>query len=162
MSTVVTLLRPAPITHAGHGVVGVDGVEAAAWQLQRDSWLRFEVSHEQPASVGGSRPTFIPSPTFQKRRSGYVFKTDSMGTGYYLDTKAIKVGFVDKSCSTPNKSRRVCPFHSLSPRPKQTFQVSVFLSGGLTWDAGGVDGQNTERDQNSNLKRHTKSFCPRL
>lgn len=81
--------------HAGHEVVGVDGVEAAAWQLQRDSWLKFEVTHREPSSVGGNRPSFIPAPTFQKRRSGYVFKTDSMGTGYYIDAKAIKVIFTE-------------------------------------------------------------------
>lgn len=83
-------LRLAPI-HAGHEVVGVDGVEAAAWQLQRDSWLKFEVTHKVPSSVVGNRPSFIPAPTFLKRRSGYVFKTDSMGTGYYIDAKAVKV-----------------------------------------------------------------------
>lgn len=77
---------------AGNEVVGVDGVEAAAWQLQRDSWLKFEVSQRQPSVTGTkNRPTFIAAPTFEKRRSGYVFKTDAMGTGYYIDAKAIKV-----------------------------------------------------------------------
>lgn len=28
---------------------------------------------------------FIPSETFKGRKSGYVFKTDNKGTGYYLD-----------------------------------------------------------------------------
>lgn len=28
---------------------------------------------------------FIPSETFAGRKSGYVFKTDNKGTGYYLD-----------------------------------------------------------------------------
>lgn len=28
---------------------------------------------------------FIPSETFTGRKSGYVFKTDKEGTGYYLD-----------------------------------------------------------------------------
>eukprot|EP00752_Nemacystus_decipiens_P009891 g8824.t1 len=78
------------LAQRGHEVVGVDGVEAAAWQLQRDSWLKFEVTHREPSSVGDNRPMFIPAPTFQRRRSGYVFKTDSMGTGYYLDAKAVK------------------------------------------------------------------------
>lgn len=72
--------------------MGVDGVEAAAWQLQRDSWLKFEITQQEPSAAGSSnRPRFIASPTFEKRRSGYVFKTDTMGTGYYLDKKAIKV-----------------------------------------------------------------------
>ncbi|CAM9435400.1 unnamed protein product, partial [Scytosiphon promiscuus] len=76
----------------GHEVVGVDGVEAAAWQLQRDSWLNFETAQLEPSGAGdGKRPGFIAAPTFQKRRSGYVFKTDALGTGYYLDTKGIKV-----------------------------------------------------------------------
>lgn len=76
---------------AGNEVVGVDGVEAAAWQLQRDSWLKFEVSQQRPSTAGTNRPAFIAAPTFEKRRSGYVFKTDAMGTGYYIDAKAIKV-----------------------------------------------------------------------
>lgn len=87
---------PAPTPHAGHEVVGVDGVEAAAWQLQRDSWLKFETTQQEPSAAGtGNRPRFIAAPTFEKRRSGYAFKTDTMGTGYYLDTKAIKVIFLD-------------------------------------------------------------------
>lgn len=90
------LFFPALSPRAGHEVVGVDGVEAAAWQLQRDSWLKFETTQQEPAATGSSNgPSFIAAPTFEKRRSGYVFKTDTMGTGYYLDTKAIKVIFLD-------------------------------------------------------------------
>ena len=75
-------------------MVGVECVESAAWQLQRDSWLKFETSQESPAAGaagGGRRPEFIAAPTFEKRRQGYVFKTDAKGTGYYLDSTAIKV-----------------------------------------------------------------------
>lgn len=76
----------------GHEVVGVDGVEAAAWQLQRDSWLKFEITQQEPSGAGCSnRPRFIAAPAFEKKRSGYVFKTDTTGTGYYLDRKSIKV-----------------------------------------------------------------------
>lgn len=74
--------------------MGVDGVEAAAWQLQRDSWLNFETAQLEPSGAGdGKRPGFIAAPTFQKQRSGYVFKTDTLGTGYYLDTKGVKVSY---------------------------------------------------------------------
>ncbi|CAM9156361.1 unnamed protein product, partial [Ectocarpus sp. 6 AP-2014] len=79
------------LAQKGHEVVGVDGVEAAVWQLQRDSWLKFETFQAEPsAESSGRRPGFIPAPTFEKRRSGYVFKTDTLGTGYYLDKKAVK------------------------------------------------------------------------
>ncbi len=83
--------------------MGVDGVEAAAWQLQRDSWLKFEVSQQRPSATGANnRPAFIAAPTFEKRRSGYVFKTDTMGTGYYIDAQAIKV-ILRKSVCTRTK-----------------------------------------------------------
>ena len=78
----------------GHEVVGVECAETAAWQLQRDAWLKFETSRELPAAgaaVGSRRQEFIPASTFDKKRLGYVFKTDAKGTGYYLDSKAIKV-----------------------------------------------------------------------
>lgn len=81
----------------GHEVVGVDGVETAAWQLQRDAWLTFEVSQEHAQTNSSAtredrrRPDFIAAPTFDRTRAGYVFKTDTEGTGYYLDAKAIKV-----------------------------------------------------------------------
>lgn len=54
--------------------------------------------------MDGTRPSFIAAPTFHKRRSGYVFKTGSMGTGYYIDAKAVKVIFTDKSRSPANKT----------------------------------------------------------
>lgn len=81
----------------GHEVVGVEAAETAAWQLQRDAWLKFETS-QQPAAAAGNerRPGFIPAPTFDKKRSGYVFTTDDKGTGYYLDTNAIKVNSEEK------------------------------------------------------------------
>lgn len=80
------------VTAAGHDVVGVDCVEAAAWQLQRDAWLKFEVDQvTTPGAGGGKRPDFIAAPTFVEERSGYVFKTGDKGTGYYLDAKVIKV-----------------------------------------------------------------------
>ena len=78
-------------------MVGVECAETAAWQLQRDSWLKFETSQERPAGDKGRRPEFIPASTFEKKRLGYVFKTDEKGTGYYLDSKAIKVTEVFKS-----------------------------------------------------------------
>lgn len=106
-------LRLASVPHAGHEVVGVDGVEAAAWQLQRDSWLKFEVTHREPSSSGGNRPSFIPAPTFHQRRSGYVFKTDSMGTGYYVDTKAVKVIFHRQELVSSHQIVKALFFHSV-------------------------------------------------
>lgn len=65
----------------------------SAWQLQRDAWLKFEVSqqHSQGDDSSGARAAFIPAPTFDKKRVGYVIKTDAQGTGYYLDSKPFKV-----------------------------------------------------------------------
>ena len=86
-------------------MLGVEGIEAGAWQLQRDAWLKFVVSQVQPtlaAGPGGDEkaPAFIAAPTFDKQRPGYVFKTDSEGTGYYVDNaKPIKVGY--DACVTP-------------------------------------------------------------
>lgn len=84
----------ASAVYTGHEVVGVECAESAAWQLQRDSWLKFETSQGSPAAGGaadGRRPEFIAASTFERRRHGYVFKTDAKGTGYYLDSKAVKV-----------------------------------------------------------------------
>lgn len=91
---------------AGHEVVGVDGVEAAVWQLQRDSWLKFETFQAEPsAESSGRRPGFVPAPTFEKMRLGYVFKTDTQGTGYYLDKKAVKVTFTRLGCQRQHATR---------------------------------------------------------
>lgn len=76
----------------GHEVVGVEGAEAAAWQLQRDAWLTFQTSQvHAPPNASDARKEFIPASTFGGAREGYVFKTDSKGTGYYLDNKSFKV-----------------------------------------------------------------------
>lgn len=76
----------------GHEVVGVEGAEAAVWQLQRDAWLTFQTSQVRaPPDASDARKDFIPASTFGGAREGYVFKTDSKGTGYYLDSKSFKV-----------------------------------------------------------------------
>lgn len=75
----------------GHEVVGVEGCETAAWQLQRDAWLKFQVSqHASQGVASDGQKRFIAAPTFGKKRTGYVFKTDEQGTGYYLDAKPLK------------------------------------------------------------------------
>lgn len=80
------------LAEKGHEVVGIEGCEAAAWQLQRDAWLNFQVSQEPPRGGGSDgRQDFIPASTFEKQRAGYVFKTDERGTGYYLDIQPLKV-----------------------------------------------------------------------
>ncbi len=33
--------------------------------------------------------TFLPSQTFNGSKSGYVFKMDTQGLGYYLDTTSV-------------------------------------------------------------------------
>lgn len=81
----------------GHEVVGVEGCETAAWQLQRDAWLKFQVSqHSSQGVASDGQKEFIPAQTFDKKRTGYVFKTDTQGTGYYLDKKPLKVTLVEK------------------------------------------------------------------
>lgn len=40
---------------------------------------------EKPAAY------FIAAPKFDKERTGWVFKTDKKGTGYYLDQKVTQV-----------------------------------------------------------------------
>lgn len=81
----------------GHEVVGVEGCETAAWQLQRDAWLKFQVSqHASQGVASDGQKRFIAAPTFGKKRTGYVFKTDEQGTGYYLDAKPLKVTPVEE------------------------------------------------------------------
>ncbi|CAN0378209.1 unnamed protein product, partial [Discosporangium mesarthrocarpum] len=80
---------------AGHEVVGVEGVEAAAWQLQRDSWLSFRTSElkvppaSSAADLAGARPGFIAASKFEGAKRGYVFKMGEEGLGYYLDTTVV-------------------------------------------------------------------------
>ena len=35
--------------------------------------------------------TFLPSQTFNGNKPGYVFKMDTQGLGYYLDTTSVSV-----------------------------------------------------------------------
>ncbi|CAM9456931.1 unnamed protein product [Choristocarpus tenellus] len=82
------------LAEKGHEVVGVDGVEAAAFQLQRDSWLNFRSSNlTVPPPDGNSKSSahYIAATTFEGERPGYVFKTGDEGLGYYRDNISIKI-----------------------------------------------------------------------
>lgn len=65
----------------GHPVVGIEGVETALWELQRDSWLKFS-QDKQKAGAGRS---FIPADKFMGQKKGYYFTTSELGLGYHSD-----------------------------------------------------------------------------
>lgn len=44
-------------------------------------------SEPKTKSKAKAKPGFIKSSTFTGSKSGYIFKTDKKGTGYYLDNK---------------------------------------------------------------------------
>ncbi|KAG5190081.1 S-adenosyl-L-methionine-dependent methyltransferase [Tribonema minus] len=75
----------------GHETVGVEGVEAAVWALQRENWLDFtRVLVPRGGGGGGAPPQhdsgdFLPADAFGGARKGYVFTRGAHGQGYYRD-----------------------------------------------------------------------------
>jgi thiopurine S-methyltransferase len=82
------------LARKGHEVVGVEGVESAVWELQRDSWLNFSTAQVTQAD-GAFAAGFTAAAAYTGSRPGYVFKTGEQGLGYYKDQAGLKV-FTDK------------------------------------------------------------------
>ena len=122
-------------------MVGVEGVEAAVYELQKDSWLDFTVGElpsqtgsatvtaataATPADTAEHAPGFVPSATYNGSRRGYVFKTGEHGTGYYRDTTGWKA-MVDKRLPL---TVVVADFFELTPA-----QIGQFQG---VWDRGSL------------------------
>ncbi|CAM9607408.1 unnamed protein product [Chrysoparadoxa australica] len=67
-----------------HQVVGVEGIEKAVYELQKESWLSLQKSHvPYPRDDHGAE--FIPAAKWEGAKRGYMFTTGEKGLGYYTD-----------------------------------------------------------------------------
>ena len=53
--------------------------------------ILFYINYYKKNTPSNEIITFLPSQTFNGSKSGYVFKMDTQGLGYYLDTTLVSV-----------------------------------------------------------------------
>eukprot|EP00960_Hanusia_phi_P033248 750365-Hanusia_phi.AAC.5 len=83
---------------------------------------------EEKAKAAEVKKNFIPAPSFQGSKAGYVFKKDRLGLGYYLDKKP------EVSASTPGKGKPNKQSQADAWAEKKVEQMKVHQGpGGLKW-----------------------------